>query len=289
MTAYTEGMLQERTMSAFPLSYGTSCAIEAVFEGWRPPHDPDRPIPVSIDVANYHTFWVNLGTLFRNLWSATAADIRLEASATAYQAALFNEMTIIENLFQREGEGRCRVKYYYGDYASFRDFHRPGVELRTEVTGHEAVFRAKRDRVLELILKDPQHEILWLKELLAPKNRERGLMLTHMPYDLLSYPKFHSLDLLESHTGRLKPRERWYTKFCPVQNTDMSRLPFIRLLLFIFGDKSLIRPMRIDWRRKIIELSHLRGWTNLTTESRVRQSLELATFPDELHQLVKGF
>lgn len=66
--------IDARTVSAFPLSVGTSLALESVFNGVQEPIDPNRVIPQKVEINNYDAFWINVGTLFRNLYNALNKD-----------------------------------------------------------------------------------------------------------------------------------------------------------------------------------------------------------------------
>jgi hypothetical protein len=81
------------------------------------------------------------------------------------------------------------------------------------------------------------------------------------------------LDLLESHTGKLKPRYEWGSKFYPLGDRDMSHLPFIEKLLLIFGDKVLIQPALTKIRQQVYDVSIKRGWTSMTTKAKVVMDL----------------
>ena len=90
-----------------------------------------------------------------------------------------------------------------------------------------------------------------------------------MPYDLLSHKRFHQLDLLESNTGKLKKKHAWNSKYYPVGKADMSHLPFMKMLLMVFGDRPLIHPSIFKLRDSILQTSVKRGWTPVTTRDKV--------------------
>ena len=116
---------------------------------------------------------------------------------------------------------------------------------------------------------------------------EKSLILTHIPYDLLNYTHFNQLDLIESHTGKLKPRNLWYSKYYKFGNEDLNTLPFLRKLLLIFGDSVMIQPMDIRFRRLILDISRNRRWTPLTTESKVMQDLDFDVKERYLYDLIR--
>ena len=100
------------------------------------------------------------------------------------------------------------------------------------------------------------------------------MILTHYPADLLPYKDFKKLDLLESHTGKLKTYINWYSKYYPISGKDMSILPFTKKLLFIFGDKYQIAPTPIKLRTSIYEVASNSNWSPLTTEKKINLDLK---------------
>jgi hypothetical protein len=93
-----------------------------------------------------------------------------------------------------------------------------------------------------------------------------ALLFTHVPFDLLSHSNFVKMDLLESHTGLIKPRYTWYSKYYPIPEKDMSFLPFMEYLLTIFGDKVMFTPASIKERLNLFDAMKKKGVTPLTSE-----------------------
>ena len=61
--------LYTRTISAFPISVGTSLALESLFAPRLETIDPERKFE-RVDVTKYSEVWINLSTLFRNIVGA---------------------------------------------------------------------------------------------------------------------------------------------------------------------------------------------------------------------------
>jgi hypothetical protein len=111
---------------------------------------------------------------------------------------------------------------------------------------------------------------------ISPKGNVKALFLTHVPYDLTNYSNFEKLDLIESHTGVLKSRYEWYTKFYKLGDADLRIIPFYKKMLLVFGDRVVIQPSDIKLRRLILEVAQNRRWTQLTTVDKVMHDLELS-------------
>src|SRR5574343_113330 len=127
MNNYVSGQtLNERAVSGFPVSIGTSLALESIFDSTQDPYDPERKIPQRIDVSNYQAFFVNISTLFRNLSSAVDKQAFLSATTGQLTATLEEEIEVITSLFQNEGGGVCKRIFYFSDHSKLRQIHVPG-------------------------------------------------------------------------------------------------------------------------------------------------------------------
>ena len=95
----------------------------------------------------------------------------------------------------------------------------------------------------------------------------KALILTHFAYDLLA-KGFSSLHLLESHTGTIKNKFMWYTKY--LNGKELSSIPFREDMLQIFGDNEHFRPWPIKARRQVLELAAKYNWSQVTQNDKVR-------------------
>ena len=270
------GLLATRTVSAFPLSIGTSLAFESLFEGRLAPYDPQREIPNKIDIRQYQELWVNLQTLFRNIVGSIEAKQILQLTAVDVAEVMIQEMEVIESLLQVEGHGVCQAVFYAPTYKTAYTHQRhPGIKLRMDTTDHQKVYTALLINTLTVVRRMVGDKIRWIDVELIPDAPCKALVMSHFPIDLLSHTHFQRLDLLETHTGKLKPKSLWYTKFAPLGKEDLSTLPFIRKLHVVFGDKVMFHPMDFKLRKLILDTSRQRMWTPMTTESKVLYDLDL--------------
>jgi hypothetical protein len=277
----THNLLTERVISAFPLSIGTSLAFESIFEGRLAPFDPTRLPPTKVDIGRYSQMWINLSTLFRNIAGAVSKETFLIATPPMLQEALEFEVGIIESLLANEGRDRCKPVFYYADYGMFESLRKPApFQLRRDTTDLQKLTTLKLKQTMEHFFKQTAHtNCMWVTGPVRPERIVMGLMLTHVPYDLLSYPYFRQLDLIESHTGKLKGRSDWYTKYYPVNGTLLNTLPFLELLLYIFGDQVMFHPLDLRIRKDILQISVQAHWTAFTTEAKVKYDIEAAGHP----------
>ena len=269
--------LGTRSVSGFALSISTSLALESIFSPKQTPYDPDRPIPVHVDLhkaPHYKEIWINVSTLYRNMVSSISKEAFMNATPVGIKDAITTEIDVINSLFAIEGDNLCKPMYYHCTYKGLRNKLPSQVLLREEKSEAQKFNRFKLDRVLDLLHKDTDQLYMFDYEL-HPPSRTNALILTHVPYDLLSHKNFSQLDLLESNTGKLKRKYQWNSKYYPLGDNDMSILPFNRKLLLVFGDRVLIHPADMKLRKLVMEVAKNRQWTALTTRDKILMDFEL--------------
>ena len=183
-------------------------------------------------------------------------------------------MDVINGLFINEGKNLCKPVYYYCTRKGLVNKFDKNVKLREDKTEGQKYYTFKYNKTLELLEKETD-EIRKFDYELKPTTRVKAMILTHVPYDLLSYKNFNELDLLESNTGRLKKKYQWNSKYYPVGDEDLSIIPFNRKFLLIFGDKTLVHAMDMRLRKQIVDIAKKRNWTALSTEDKVMLDISL--------------
>jgi hypothetical protein len=264
--------LSERTMSAFMLSIGTSLSFESLFPGTQPPYDPSRLIPNKININEYDELWINIFTLFRNIVSAVPSIKVSTLTPEDVGYVLGEEVDLIREIVKMYTNDNVKVIFYSSSYSNLKnEFKHASVRIdNTEkqrqmtdlLTGSINVFYKIQTRSDSL-----KHFKLFLEGNVQSKNK-KILLFSNYAFDLLSQPQFSKMDLLESHTGVLKDKAKWYTKY--IDGKNLVRMPFNRLLLQVFGDSQTFYPMDKNLRKDIIELSDSAKWNPLTTDERVR-------------------
>lgn len=275
MLDYLPGQtLSERAVSAFPVSIGTSLALESIFEGQLKPYDPERIIPNRIDILQYQEIWINIATLFRNLVGAISKEAFLGASSSILASTLEEEVEVISNLFQNEGKGFCRPIFYHSDYSRIKSKKLPAVNFREPSSEAQQYYHLRLKDTFRL-MDEHTDSIRRFHDAIEANGSVRAIALTHCPYDLVNYRQFRDLALLESNTGLLKPRSQWNSKYYPVPGMSMIQLPFHKKLLLIMGDKVLLKPGPLSLRKQIIETSIKHHWSPLTTMDKVNLDLNV--------------
>lgn len=283
--SYSSEVLMNRKVSAFPLSVGTSLCFESIFSGRQPPIDPTREIPNLVDPYGYQEMWINVRTLFRNITAVIPTEDCLKIKPEEFAAVIYEEMSVIQNLFETDGAGVCRPVFYHTDYTKLYKQINEKIRLRlptTEIQKHaERAYYAAIKK-----LKDLTKDLKETSGQLSPSQPVKALILTHYPWDLLSFKKFTKLDLIESNTGVLKSRRLWGSKMYPVAGVDLTTMPLTRRLLLIFGDRVMIQPFDTRLRKTILEIAKQKKWTGLTPTERVNLDLSGGIWDPYINQFV---
>lgn len=256
-----EEVIASRTVGQYPLSVATSLAIESA-NGIHPEIVVDSP-----PIRRFDELWVNLRTLYRNFVGALPKERARVVPSEESAHALMQEMEQIAQLV------RCPVVFYVSNYKDI-DVRYPHATIRMDSTDNQRLYTSMQHETLEVLLKlNPPQKVLGFELKIHPeKPQTKALLLTHYPYDLLSSRSFGDLVLLESHTGRIKERAEWYTKY--YQGKDLPPLPFREDLIQVFGDAEHFRPMDLKLRHALLEIAKQYNWTAITTYSKLIYGIE---------------
>lgn len=262
------GTLSGRVVGGFPLSIATSLAFESIFSPRQAPYDLNRIIPDEINLSTYHECYINIATLFRNMMGASEKSAFANATPLDLKYALETEMEVINSLFSVEGNNVCKPIFYHCDYHSLESSLPKHISMRKDNTDGQKQYSRRLEETVKLLVKASDEIRSFDKEIMPPK-KVNALLISHVPYDLLSFKNFNEFHLLESHTGLLKKKFSWNTKYFPVGELNMSILPFNRKLLMVFGDRVSICPSDIKLRRLVMDIAVKRQWNPMTTISKI--------------------
>lgn len=235
--------LKLRSMSGFPVSIGTSLALETLFTPVQAVYDSTRKVPERINLDDYNNYIFNISTLLRNLINSVSSNDILTISKKDILDTLLDEITYLTEFFHSEG---LTINFYTNNYAFVKQTYEKSGNLRKATTDKQMAFDNIVKYCLDFISK--QDEVYQFSNAIHYNREDQALIFTHVPWDLLSYSKFVKLDLLESHTGLIKSRRLWNTKYYPIPQHDMSFLPFMEKLLVTFGDHVMFKPAPIKER-----------------------------------------
>lgn len=253
------------------MNIATSLAIESLLN-----IHPERSWPKA-PYLEYDQIWVNAKTLLRNILSSFPKEID-PYLVPGYLAELMHDEW--DNIRHTLSETtKLEPVLYVSNYADIERRYRSDITpIRRDSTEKQKAAKERNDKALAIAMKTwTSDDIKIFTTDVTGDLGIRAIMLTHIPYDLIHYRTFGELDLLESHTGMVKNRSLWYTKF--LNGKDLAVIPFTIYFLRIFGDKEMFSPMDIKLRRALVELGTKYNWTALTTDSRVRMCVSFMKNP----------
>lgn len=253
-----ETAIAARAVGQYPLSVATSLALESA-NGIHPEIVAEYP-----PIRRYQELWVNTRTLFRNFMGALDKDTYRGVRPDEIAEALAQEMEQIVSIIP------AKVQFYVSNYARLEQEY-PHATVRVDNTDAQKVYTLLQTQAIELLLKHhPEIGVVPLK-LHAPTH-PKALILTHYAFDLLAHKEFSLLNLVESHTGKIKTRAQWYTKY--YQGRELAMIPFREDFLQVFGDNETFRPMDRKLREAIVEVAKKYSWSSVTTREKLMYGIE---------------
>lgn len=242
-----DSVLINRPMSGFPVSIGTSLSLETFFTPTTPVLDETRTVPDKVDPTTYDLYLINVSTILRNLIQSVAWRDLATVNRKDVAEAFLEEIDFLSGFFQA---ANLSVKFYWSSYSYALKTYPE--KIRKPTTPQQLAVAQLMDYCTGLVRK--QDEVLEFNKDLHVDRGAKCLLMSHVPWDLLSYGNFHKLDLLESHTGKIKTRKDWNSKYFPIKDKDFSFLPFMEYLLTIFGDSVMFTPAPLKERVELYEV-----------------------------------
>lgn len=267
------GLLLNREKGQFPLSIATSLTFESLLN-IHPDTKHNRPPIEKLDVL-----WINLRTLYRNIFTSVP---RVDAESVKVDDFVTIIMQELEYLEEFSREYNIPIRYYFCDY----DLKRlaPNAVFREATTAIQLKFQAIQSSVFGrlfdkvLIANDEKKNIKGhytrFNEVFKNDTQNRAGVFTHYCVDLIHEYDALKLYLVESHSGNVKSKSKWYTKY--YNGNDLPPLPFHLGLLQLLGDKDMFKPLNKTVRQFILELAEKYKWTPSTTRDRIKQGFELS-------------
>lgn len=251
-----------REVGAMPISIGTSLAFEGLL-GMHPekPTQPTEPNTIK-------WVWVNLRTLARNLYAAMPSAEAMKIDLADAVEVLMGEVNVIPVALGQTG-WPGKVTFYLSSknapkwmfpHASFKD------DKDKKRTAKQIAYDTyERYVVIELLQRMKADGIPVVEVDTRPPAVEGTVaLLTHLPHELLWRPLFGRLLLLESHTGRLKTYNTWYTKLNGIKKEDHP-LPFNEFTIQVFGDGVVLDSQPKPLRDELKEIAQKKRWSGITT------------------------
>jgi len=256
-------IIEDRTTCPSGISIGTGLALETLFDVEI--FDKDRKRPKRIDPTEYPTHIYNIYTLYRNVLSSIKhKDKEILVSNKLVKEQLLNDMYLLIELYADTG---IKLIFYLPDYTLLHKKYNKGKDptAYTPYVTHSFI----AENIKRLVF--PGVVYRGTTQSTLPHMPKKVLLLSHFTIDLLDVKNIPNLHLLESHTGKIKTKLEWGSKYHPIGKRDLSMLPMNSRVLYMFGDKSLVKPIPILDRRGLYELIMTQNWTPNTSNDRVNR------------------
>lgn len=262
-----------RTIGSTGLAIGTHLAMETLFN-WIEPYDPERIKPEPVNLALFNCYYFNIYTLARNLANSFEEKDKPKIYGDKeFPELLANEINLLKTLFQHVSS-ETKLIIYKCDYSkAIKNYNNGKGNLETVaytdfvmVENHLAKLIDKNELFKNTVVKSNYRLPKPPKEITGTN----FLLTTSISFDLLNKG---NITLLESHTGKSKKKDQFYTKFHSVGTANLSAIPFTEETLFILGDKFIIKPLNILFRKSLVATAFERDWNYKTPASLVRSFL----------------
>lgn len=266
-------LYNEMVIGSTNTSVGTHLALESIFtNNIEVKFDPEREIP-KVNINNYKYHIWNIYTIVRNILQAIPHKNKFEILMDKhFSKVLAREVSNIASMYLFETE--CQPLLFFPDYGRIYK----GMNINKK-EGYTKVYE-EHMAVKDILTKFKKSGILKStndgKGYKIPMLEGRLLLTTNLAVDLCNRV---SVDLLESHTGALKKKYDFGTKYHSLGENKMDNIPFFERLLYILGDKTIIKPMHITMRRDIVKLASENKWTGRTTREKVFYDIQKKATP----------
>ena len=272
-------ILGNLTPGQLPVAIGTSFAIESslgILD--RDNFDSSKNSSVSTinrnekiptknkpPIQDVKEVWINIRTVFRNIYNALPADIKDNLTPPLANDVVLNEMNMIMNIYNQYVGNTVRIIFYVCTYT--------GMQTVFPNALHKDIKTDKQKHYLEL----EQSVAFYCNQNLNNIKKfnvkikgtfPKAMIITHLAVDLLWKNQFESLLLLESHTGSIKKHPEWNKKL--TGGKDMPFMPFNYFTIQVFGDSgNFFKPFVHGIKQQVLELAKQRNWTPVTTKDKI--------------------
>lgn len=265
--------LDDRVLGQMGVSIATSLALEGLYN-----IHPDKPKEKTLPALQGEAVFINVRTLFRNIWGSIPADEASQTLTSEYYDVLEQELHTLTDALDMQ-EHPLKVYFYAPTYDSLIRQYQNGElkDIKTETMTHKTMIE---NALLEQLAKDYKETdlpIIFNDLELETKVPLKAFIITHYPIDLLHTKGFNKVLLLESHTGVIKGPDKWYTKLAAKKLEGIERIPFNKATIQFFGDTgNMFKSQPIKAKKAMVEVAKKYHWNQSTTKDRILATLKLA-------------
>lgn len=252
-------LLSREIGMSVPVSIGTALIVES-----------DN---AALDKWESHLL-INIRTLVRNIIGSVDYSQRTILMTDDIVDILIEEMDILKQVLPDYKPG-LEISYYLPDYSGImHDFKHANPKLYdTEKLQWEYIVGYRVcQRMLEYN-RDKDHPVKFIEcGWKLERDKRPTTLLTSFPSDLLSQYQFPKMNLLESHTGKIKLRRDWYSKLSGDRDVNKN-IPFNKFTLTVFGDGVFFLVVNRKVKRIVLEMASRDKWNYTTTDARIKMSI----------------
>lgn len=234
---------------------------------------------------------INIHTLARNVLGAVEYKEKKKIKVDDLIDILINEMNILMDILPSYRPG-TQVEFYLPDYRDIGNAFKMAKHrlYQTDNLKFEWIIHYKTQMRLAKMVEEkklslPIRVTGWQLE----KDRRPTTLLTSYPTDLLSQYQFPKMNLLESHTGKVKERKDWYTKLNGARESDLSNIPFCKFTIAVFGDGVFFLVSHTKVKSLVKQMAVRDRWNYITTDSKIKGSISKITHPEDRKALMEFF
>lgn len=260
----------ERTIgSHYPISIGTAVALECFF-GVSDTTSVRNGATAAF--RNYDCVVANLHTIARNYISSyKSKDVAFISIEQLYDGFV-SEIVLINNIVAEQSNGNVLLSYYNHTYYKLKS-HLKKANIKKVYTDKQQLLidienklcdlaHVNRENLTKLIAYEYTNEYI-------KQGAYRNVIITHYPMDLLLTDL--NVAILESHTGKIKPRHAFPTKL----KRASEDVPFNKYTLQLLGDTSgYIMSMSSSIRKELLKICSESGISAVTQETRFIKTLK---------------
>lgn len=256
---------KDRVVGSSGVSIGTHLCLESLFYSKLDLYDHERSFDkVNADVYDYHIF--NLYTIVRNILNSFAeTDKILLITQKSFPSLLKEEINLLSNLYTGV---KCKPVIFYPNYNKlYKGYNRLKKEVNTATYNLQIVI----DGFLRSLDKNVGIDCVNDKKSYKLNKLEgRNLITTHISLDLFNKG---NLTLLESHTGKLIPKQKFNLRYRDFGNVKFDYLPWDEMIYYILGDHVFVKGLPVKYKKQLVDISRQYNWNIKTTDFLMRNTL----------------
>lgn len=273
----------ERTKGrVYPVSIGTSVALECFFgvsqdiplaRGAQPPY------------LSYQCAILNIKTLARNYVSSYKNQDLNRISSIDLYSNFLSEIIMIKNIIEDQSANKIDASFYTNSYYRLKT-HLPKATIKQSYTPKQQIIADYETKLCDQIkFEDVNISGLFTYENtndLIRSGKRHNVIITHYPMDLLLVRQ--NVDLLESHTGKIKQPYQFPSKL----KRAGENVPFNKYTIQLFGDTSgYIMSTSSKIKSEVLKICKDNGVSPVTQEKKFIKILK-AHASSELKSAISG-